>query len=384
MLSMWPLISPHDQINEIKPQNTYCLDDIVVFRQGDLLIAHRIIYFLQTSSGIEYITQGDNNSQVDSRINKSQILGKVISIKRNDKVINIENCYRKQSRNYLREYKRFELEAKKLKLPYVILKGIPVYLKYTKGYPRHYIYDLDILIHPKDLRKVIQIAKILKYQIPPNLSQQSEFDLTKIIDGLPLSLDIHLEPALAFTKFPSFNRLIPERVALEQEIWKTSRNHFLPPNLQYLYLILHLFHHAFEGTHRWNLITQLEKSSRVMPGKIKLISDQLDLAKFIYPALVIIQKYYPTNIKSHRLLAQITPKLNDILLSKLIVLLKKPWSHSHRLINRLELLFVVLNISRQSLASKLNILTHSIISLDFKNFKNWLMSILASSSVKSN
>lgn len=377
MLSMWPLISPHDQINEIKPQTTYDIDDIVVFRQDDLLIAHRIIYFSITSSGIEYITQGDNNRQADSRIKKTQILGKVISIKRNNKVVSIESFYKKQSRNYLREYKRFELEAKKLKLPYIILKGIPIYLKYTKGYPRHYIYDLDILIHPKDLSKVLQIAKVLNYQIPPNYSQQSEFDLTKIIDGLPLSLDIHLEPALAFTKFPSFNGLIPERVRLEEEIWKTSREHFLSPNLQYLYLILHLFHHNFEGTHRWNLITQIEMSGHILPDKIKLISDQLSLTKFVYPALVIIRKYYPSNTKSHHLLTQINPSPNDILLSKLIVLLKKPWSHSHRVINRLELLFLVLNISRHSLLSKTKILFYSIISLDFKRFKNWLTSIVA-------
>ncbi len=376
MLSMWPLIGLYDQIGEIKPQDNYEIDDIVVFKQVDLLVAHRIIYISKSNHDTAYITQGDNNQQSDQLIKKSQILGKVISLKHKNKVIKIENFYRNQSKNYLTEYTKFSREASKLGLPYIILKGLPIYLKYA-SYPRNYIYDLDLLNHPKDVGKVITIAKNLGYQIPKDYLSHSEFDLVKIVDDLPLSLDIHLEPAVAFTKFPTFNRLIPEMKKLEENLWQNSRHHFLSPNYQYLYLLLHLFHHSYQGTKRWDLIAQVEKSRSINPKKCKVIMDQLQIHGYIYPILTLMKKYYANNVTSLKIHTLLKPKNSVSIISKLILGFKKPWSQSPQLINRLELLLYIIAISPLSLFKKTKILFHSIISLDFKRSKNWITSSLA-------
>lgn len=375
MLSMWPLIGRYDQIREIKTQDSYEIDDIVVFKQDDLLIAHRIIYIASSNHDTSYVTQGDNNHRSDHHVKKSQILGKVLSIIHKNKVIKVEDFYLRQSKNYLVEYSKFAKEATKIKLPYIILKGLPIYLKYT-NYPRHYIYDLDLMIHPKDVKKVITIAMNLGYQIPEDYLSHSEFDLVKIVNGLPLSLDIHLEPAIAFTKFPSFNRLIPEMKILELNLWQNSRNHFLSPNYQYLYLLLHLFHHSYQGTKRWNLIAQVEKSRSVNPDKCKHIIDQLQIDGYIYPLLTLMKTYYPNSTTSMKIYDQLKPKISVLIISKLILFVKKPWSHSPQLINRLELLLYILIISPLSFFKKATIIFHSIISLDFKRSKNWITSSL--------
>ena len=72
--SMEPKINPGDMII-IRKQKDYQNDDVITFKTTGLPVTHRII--AKTDNG--YITQGDANNTPDKEINKTQVIGKVIS-----------------------------------------------------------------------------------------------------------------------------------------------------------------------------------------------------------------------------------------------------------------------------------------------------------------
>ena len=370
MSSMWPLIRDHDQIGEIIPSNHYRIDDIVVFKTDDKLIAHRIIY-LPPHLPDHFITKGDNNSTSDTPIHRSQILGEAIILKRDKKLFKIDSFYEKQSLNYLAELAKFGHLAKKDSLGYLILKGIPNYQKYTGAYPRHFIYDADILIHPSDLPRVHSILKTLSYTLLPGLPKATEFSATKSVGGLLVSLDIHLEPAVAFSQMPAFNSLLPQIPVLTQELWATSRNHLLTPNHQFVYLLLHALHHTYVGTARWDLITKLSQHKSLDPLACLQIIHKLGLVDLVYGALIFHSHYYQPSKTISTLISALAPRRSTIVAANLMARLIKPWStHSH-LLNRLELLGLLLIISPLSFTRKFSVLLHSITSIDLSIFKKW-------------
>ena len=75
--SMEPTISQNDIII-IKKSNEYEIDDIVTFKTDDDYITHRIV----TKIGEKIITKGDANNARDVAIEKKDIIGKVVSIKK--------------------------------------------------------------------------------------------------------------------------------------------------------------------------------------------------------------------------------------------------------------------------------------------------------------
>lgn len=375
-VSMWPLIESKDQIADLLPQKNYNIDDIIAFRQSKVLIAHRIIYIPPLYHDV-YITKGDNNRVSDHLIKKSQILGAATTLRRNNQIIRIDALYKTQANNYLKELEKFKKLASNTKLKYIILKGIPIYLRYTGTYPRHFIFDADILIDPSGIVKLHKILEQLHFTISSNQSQVTEYSAIKKIDNFYVSLDIHLEPAIAFSQMPYFNRLLPQIPKLTREFWETSQNHLLSPNHQFVYLLLHALHHSYSGTTRWDLINKLRHYHAINSKTCLKIIKELGIGELVYGPLVFLEKYYGANMVTTKLINELRPRRSTQLLANLVIYIIKPWSYHHRLVNRLELLTYLLILSPLKTLSKTKILIYSITSIDFKVFKKWVKSAFA-------
>lgn len=85
-ISMEPILKSGYKI-EISKLETYNIGDIIVFKNKDVLIVHRIIEI-----GPKYIlTKGDNSSYSDLPITKEDIIGKVFNIDKLNKKYKIEH-----------------------------------------------------------------------------------------------------------------------------------------------------------------------------------------------------------------------------------------------------------------------------------------------------
>ena len=73
--SMEPNLSAGDMI-VVVPQETYVVDDVIVFQTGRSAVVHRIIAI----DGDQFITQGDANKTPDDPILLSNIKGKVVVV----------------------------------------------------------------------------------------------------------------------------------------------------------------------------------------------------------------------------------------------------------------------------------------------------------------
>lgn len=84
-ISMRPILKSGNRV-EIHKKEKYEIGDVVVFRDGDNMIVHRIIKY--TADHI--ITKGDNVCYSDLPVSPSDILGKVISIEKTSRVYNMD------------------------------------------------------------------------------------------------------------------------------------------------------------------------------------------------------------------------------------------------------------------------------------------------------
>ena len=79
--SMAPLFQEGDQILlEYSPLRVR-IGDILVFRQGDQMVVHRVLRILRNSSSTSiWIAKGDNNLCIDPPVNPEQVVGRVVII----------------------------------------------------------------------------------------------------------------------------------------------------------------------------------------------------------------------------------------------------------------------------------------------------------------
>lgn len=90
--SMFPLLKPRDEIVVRKsPLKALSCGDIVVFERDKTLYAHRLLGKKKTGVKIKLIIKGDNSKAVDSPITEGQLLGKVVKVKRGNKLFNLES-----------------------------------------------------------------------------------------------------------------------------------------------------------------------------------------------------------------------------------------------------------------------------------------------------
>ena len=80
--SMEPIMNENTKGIEIRPENEeqILVGDIVVFRDGDRLIAHRVVEKGIDEVGVYFITKGDNNDFSDGKIRFSDIESVVVGV----------------------------------------------------------------------------------------------------------------------------------------------------------------------------------------------------------------------------------------------------------------------------------------------------------------
>jgi signal peptidase I len=94
--SMLPLLRAGDQV-QVAATSSYVLGDLVLFQQSGQLIVHRIVAHSGQVTAVDesptWICQGDNCTMADPPITPSQILGKVVTLRRGDAIQRIDSWW---------------------------------------------------------------------------------------------------------------------------------------------------------------------------------------------------------------------------------------------------------------------------------------------------
>jgi signal peptidase I len=89
--SMLPLIREGDLLLVRQSADDLKPGEILVFRQGDQLVAHRVLTIYQPMAGsVDYLTKGDHAMAPDPPISKKQVVGKVAAIRRGDRQMRLD------------------------------------------------------------------------------------------------------------------------------------------------------------------------------------------------------------------------------------------------------------------------------------------------------
>lgn len=329
--SMLPLLRQGDIlfIRKIKFQ-LIKINDLIMAKNRKQFFTHRVIFKTQDLATfppprgspfghprgvlVAYlITKGDNNLQADRKITPKQILGKVYQIKRNGRIINLENFYLLQSTLYFQEIVKINEIFKKEKIDFVFLKGLPVHLFYERKHPSRIYADCDILIDKADFEKVEKIFvrngfkkvdasysslhKLLK-------DKPTEISFFKKIHDFPILFDIHFEPVFLMNQLGKLDALYPEKfmrqltsdfLQAKRTIKVQGEQFFILNSFNLiLYLSLHLFHHNYRGIFRLHFLDQVIRFRARELDLYKLISDinKYQVQNFVYPVYWFLQKYY--------------------------------------------------------------------------------------------
>lgn len=331
--SMYPVLLNNDIII-LNPSKKLQIDDIVVIEKKSFYITHRIIYIDKNADQI--ITKGDHNPLPDKPIRYGDVSGKVYKVIREGKTLVIENLYLFQSIFYFNEIKRINSLLSNQKILYVFLKGLPIYLYYTKKPPRRIYADCDILIDPNDLPDVEKIFLSLGYKkrvtslnpfLDKFLRRKSEVTYWKIIKKVLVSFDIHLEAVFLMVQtndlYPLYSKSLVKKLSnfllSEKKIVTLHKNKLplLTTENQIIYLALHLFHDNFKGYYKYSLLEQVVNSSKFSEEQIIETIKEYKLGNFVYPVFILLIKYYHPNF-SKNFLNQIAPQEKLRRISRLI------------------------------------------------------------------
>ncbi len=342
--SMLPILHSGDVVYFRKPPfKKIKVNNLVLIRKDNKLFTHRAIYKNDKKSNF-LITKGDNNPESDGKIYPRQIIGKVVKVKREGKEFDPNNIYLLQSSLYLQEIIKIKFLFEKQNTDFVFLKGLPLHLYYEKEHPRRIYADCDVLVNKKDFQRAEKILLEQGYKkqdssLTNNLKKikdkESELAYYKIINGFMVTFDLHLEVVFMMTQLGRLEALYPQKPInkLTEECLKTKRqvkinNEFfqiLDTKYLILYLALHFFHHNYRGAFRLDFLDKiircghLERSERSsdqrerntrfagfltrkagfeMTEWEKMSQDivEFKLQNFVYPAFVLLKKYYQTPI----------------------------------------------------------------------------------------
>lgn len=81
-ISMLPIIPDESKVKVVSTKH-YNIGDIIVFIYNNLIYIHRIVYIKVEMGNKYFITKGDNAISLDNRIEKNQIIGKILKVKTN-------------------------------------------------------------------------------------------------------------------------------------------------------------------------------------------------------------------------------------------------------------------------------------------------------------
>lgn len=363
--SMFPLIILKDKPKIIKA-TSLTTNDIVVFKKSGRLMAHRLIYLSKNKK--HYIIKGDNSLEADGKIKKSQILGKVEEIDRRGQKIQIGHLYLSQSINYLRQLEKINSQFTKQKITYITLKGLPLHLHFSKTPPKRLYFDADLLIKSADLAKAGKILKKLDFKKVPTtlfkgpIKTTSQISFYKDTKPFEVIIDLHLEPAIAFTKVRSLNSLLPETKTFNSHLFQNIRrvkinNTYFPilkTEILIIYLLLHFYHHNFNGIHRLELINKIISKRKVNWNSVGELAKRFKFESLIYPGFLMLSKYYKTKIPE-RLLKATTPSFSQKLIGLTISGLISPFNSGTRTVEGIKRFVFLILLSPAPIAQKLKL-----------------------------
>jgi signal peptidase I len=301
------------------------INDLVVFYKKKQIICHRVIY--KTDKYL--ITKGDNTLSADGKIYPKQILGKVYQIKRNGQFFDSQTLYLIQSTHYFNEIVKIKNEFDREKINYLFLKGLPLHLYFEGEHPKRLYADCDVLVDQKDFNRAQKILYRFGYQkadlhwskrIKERIKLEIEATFFKTINGFNVAFDIHPHLGeLAIVHLGYFNLLYPQSLSdqLVNEFLSNKKTikindekflilHF---ELLILYLALHLFHHNFQGSFRFQFFDIVVRKSKLNARNWQKIGETIakyQLNNFVYPTFYLAKKYYQTPIPDS-FLKQIQP-----------------------------------------------------------------------------
>lgn len=323
--SMEPLLHDGDVVNIKKIDFPRLkINDIVSINKNYRFFTHRVVFKNQKY----IITKGDNNNLYDGKIYSKNVIGIVNKVQRNTQIIDIESLYLMQSTLYFQEIVKVKKKLEGKKIDHIILKGLPLHLYYEGTHPRRLYADCDILIERQKLTKLKKVFKQLGYSILDtsysktlrNLkSEETEISFSKIVNGAIVSFDVHLEAVFLMTQIPNINSLYPKK--LVKKFTKDLLNEvryvdildekfpILSSENLFIYLILHLFHHNFAGTYRYDLIARIVEKEKLDYSTIIKKLNLYKLNNFIYPVIMLLIKYYGIKFDKS-FMSQVIPNKN--------------------------------------------------------------------------
>jgi hypothetical protein len=378
---MMPLILPKDK-PIIKKGRSYKTNDIVAFQKRDNLITHRIIYI--SPSNEHLITKGDNNLKSDGKNKPRQILGKVENIKRDNKTLTLSHIYLSQSSAYLKELEKIAGEFSQNKIPYIILKGLPLHLHFGKKPPQRLYLDTDILIKKTYFSKADKTLSRLGFKkqkhvlFGKKIKYPTQISYIKTTKPFPVVIDLHLEPSIGFTKIKNLNSLLPSTRAYTQHLFeniqlvKVNENKFpiLTTKALLVYLLLHLYHHNFQGAHRMEFINNLVRNQKIDWGQIERTMRKFKFENFIFPGILILERYYEISIPKKQLSAA-TPSFGPRLTSYIVTKFVNPFNTGSRACEGAKRFILLLLLSPSSASQKIKVLLE-------KETRNYFLSTIKS------
>jgi len=305
--SMSPLLQNGDSI-EYKhiPFKDIELNDIILVYTGDILMTHRVIY--KTNKGC--ITRGDNNNTADSQLQKGQVLAKAIRFKRKGIWYGMQDVYISQSMIYLHEIKKLEKQLQIHKIKHVFIKGVLVSLRYVGNIPKRIYADCDLLIQRENYFKITEVFKSLGYTYSvishPFVSDKKpedkpELNFVKMVQGIPVIFDIHLEPVFLMLQLGGMHLLYPKLESLGTHFIEKGKKMNIKGSIysmcsvpdQILYLVLHIFHHNFTDVIRYQLLDSVVRKS-MRPKSLRELKETIlsfQLEGYVYLVFILLKKY---------------------------------------------------------------------------------------------
>lgn len=364
--SMVPLILPKDKpiVSRGRP---YELNDIVVFKKRNRLIAHRIIYVPPDKKF--FITKGDNNLTSDGKIGEDEILGKVTRVKRGNQVVDLSHLYLAQSFSYLKALKEVVKELNSEKIPFIVLKGLPLHIFYRGQIPQRLYVDVDILVKAKDFEKVTKILGKEGFVVLPSrffwkrIEEPSQTSFVKVAKPFPIEIDLHKEATFGFAKAREINRLLPSEDIFSRYLFKNIRKikvdgisfPVLKTYALCLYLLLHLFRHNFKGPHRFELLDTILRKEKIDWEELSNKLSLFEFNNFVYPAFLILKALYKTPIP-RRFVRDVSPGLIVRIFASIIAKRVDPFSRRGRAFEGSQKAIFVLFLSHKSMKDKLGVL----------------------------
>lgn len=313
--SMHPLLRNGDivYLKKIKLTNIK-VNDIICVRKNGKVFTHRALYKEEKY----LITRGDGNFVSDGKIYPKNIIGIVYKIKRKRQILGIQDLYLLQSTFYLQEILRVKKNFEQAKIDFIFLKGLPLHLYYEGFHPKRIYADCDILISKRHSLRVGKILEKMGYKrgdsslssLQKHLkNKESEVTFYRISNGFPIIFDIHFEIVFMMTQIGKLEALYPQKRidSLSNFFLKSKRfielqeENFpiLSGSNLFIYLLLHLFHHNFKGSYRYDFINTILKKEKINYVRVEEIIKNYKLQNFIYPCLLLLKKYYKARFPNY-------------------------------------------------------------------------------------